>query len=173
MAALLDAAVFRKVLNVAYESQEEDGARRDIQPLSIYAHNGFWYCHAYCFLRQGFRVFRCDRVRAAEPSDREPLDLEDIPLSRRHEAGPRESVRLRAKLSPAGVQRCESELWLAPMLSVREDGSGTIDRDVPRSDIPFYADFFIGLGSAAELSEPAELKTAIRVKLRELLDSYS
>lgn len=93
---------------------------------------------------------RIDRIRAAAPSDKAPLDLGEVGLSRREAAAkPREPVRLRA------------------------DGSGTIDRDVARGDIPFYADFFIGLGSEAELHEPEELKTAIRVKLRELLEKYS
>ncbi len=173
LATLLDAAVFRKVLSIEYRSQEEGGGCRDIQPVCIYAHNGFWYCNAYCFLRQGYRVFRCDRIRVAAPSDRVPLDLGEVRLSRREAAEPREPVHLRAELSRAGVQRCESELWLAPMLTVREDGSGTIDRDVSRGDISFYADFFIGLGSEAELKEPAELIAAIRAKLGELLDKYS
>jgi len=174
LAVLLDAAVFRKVLNIEYLSQEAGGALRDIQPVCIYANNGFWYCNAYCYLRQGYRVFRCDRIRAAAPSDKAPLDLGEVGLSRREAAAkPREPVRLRAELSRAGLQRCESELWLAPTLTVRADGSGTIDRDVARGDIPFYADFFIGLGSEAELHEPEELKTAIRAKLGELLAKYS
>ncbi|QMV42027.1 helix-turn-helix transcriptional regulator [Cohnella cholangitidis] len=174
LAILLDAAVHQKVLAVEYESKEEGASNRRIQPVCIYANNGFWYCTAYCFLREGFRVFRCDRIREAayDASGMEPLDLGDIRLSRREVAGPREPVRLRALLSRAGVQRCESELWLAPMLHVREDGSGAIDNDVSRGDIPFYTEFFIGLGNEAELEEPAELKDSIRRRLSKMLVRY-
>jgi predicted DNA-binding transcriptional regulator YafY len=58
------------------------------------------------------------------------------------------------------------------MLHVREDGSGAIDKDVSRGDIPFYTEFFIGLGDEAVLEEPAELKDAIRRRLYELLARY-
>jgi len=175
LAILLDAAVHRKVLDIVYESKEEAAGSRRIQPVCIYANNGFWYCTAYCFLRQGFRVFRCDRIREAIHVDTgtEPLDLGDISLSRREAAEPREPVRLRAELSRAGVQRCESELWLAPMLQVHEDGSGSIDKDVPCGELSFFAEFFIGLGDEAVLEEPAELKDKIRQRLTELLARYS
>ncbi|MFK7692346.1 helix-turn-helix transcriptional regulator [Paenibacillus sp. HJGM_3] len=174
LAILLDAAVHQKVLTVEYESKGEGKSCRRIQPVCLYANNGFWYCTAYCFLRQGFRVFRCDRIREAEydTSGTEPLDLGEIRLSRREAEEPREPVRLRAQLTRTGVQLCEAELWLAPMLQVREDGSGAIDKDVPRADIPFYTKFFIGLGDEAILEEPEELKEAIRRKLTELLVRY-
>ncbi|WP_027092965.1 helix-turn-helix transcriptional regulator [Cohnella thermotolerans] len=174
LAILLDAAVRQKVLVVEYESKEEGATSRRIQPVCIYANNGLWYCTAYCFLRQGFRVFRCDRIREAayDESGTEPLDLGDVGLSRRDAAEPREPVRLRAELTRAGVQRCEGELWIGSMLHVLEDGSGTIDRDVPRGDIPFFAEFFIGLGKEATVRGPAELTAAIRRTLAELMDRY-
>lgn len=175
LAALLDAAVRQQVLAIVYVSGEEEERERLIQPVCIYANNGLWYCTAYCFLRAGFRVFRCDRIREAvpDPAGTSPRDLGEIALSRREAAEPINPVRLRAKLSRAGVQRCEAELWLAPMLDVREDGSGLIDRDVPASDLPFYADFFLGLGREATVEGPETLREAIRGKLSELLARYS
>ncbi|MCS7463883.1 YafY family transcriptional regulator [Paenibacillus doosanensis] len=171
---LLDAAVRQQVLSIEYESREDGARTRLIQPVCIYANNGFWYCTAYCFLRQGFRVFRCDRIREAayDTSGTEPLDLGDIRLSRKEAAAPKEPIRLRAELTRAGVQRCEGELWLAPMLLVREDGSGSIDTDVSRADIPFFTEFFIALGDETALQEPAELKDSIRSRLSELLARY-
>lgn len=171
---LLDAAVRQKILAVEYDSKEEGASNRRIQPVCIYANNGFWYCNAYCFLRQGFRVFRCDRIREAayDTSGMEPLDLGDVRLSRREVAEPRKPVRLRVELTQAGVQRCEAELWLAPMLVVHEDGSGAINADVSRNDIPFFTEFFIALGNEAVLKEPVELKDSIRRKLTELLARY-
>ncbi|MDF2652545.1 MAG: YafY family transcriptional regulator [Paenibacillus sp.] len=174
LAILLGAAVHQKVLAIEYESKEEGMSSRQIQPVYIYANNGYWYCSAYCFIRKGIRVFRCDRIREAsyDMSDTKPLDLGDINLTRRVVAKPKDPVRLRAEVSRSGVQRCEAELWLASMLHVREDGSGMIDADVSLSDIPFYADFFIGFGDEVVLEEPAELKYAIRRRLSELLTRY-
>jgi len=120
-------------------------------------------------------VFRCDRIRHAvvdASGMMEPLDPGKVRLDRREEAEPKEPVHLRAELSRVGVQRCEGEHWLAPMLVVSEDGSGTVDTVVSRGDIPFYTDFFIALGNEAILKEPDELKDAIRRRLSELLARY-
>ncbi|WP_426448348.1 helix-turn-helix transcriptional regulator [Paenibacillus sp. S-38] len=172
LSALLDAAVKQKVLAVLYESKEEGTTRRRIQPVFLYAHNGFWYCTAYCLLRQGYRLFRCDRIRDAADDPTEPLKLSDIRMPRHEAASPADAVRLRAELTHIGTQRCEAELWLSPMLHVREDGSGAIDADINRDDIPFYTGFFISLGDEVKLSEPAELKESIRRRLTELLNKY-
>lgn len=174
LAKLLDAAVFRKVLEIEYESKEDRASRRRIQPAYIYAHQGLWYCTAYCFMRQGLRVFRCDRIRAADPTGEPPIDLSETGRSRQQDAAvPINPIRLRARLSRAGVQRCEMELWLSPMVQVQEDGSGLIDQEVSREDVPFFADFFIGLGKEVTLEGPAELKAAIRSRLGELLEQYA
>ncbi|MDQ1913989.1 YafY family protein [Paenibacillus sp. GD4] len=174
LAILLDAAIHNKVLVINYGSKEEGETSRRIQPSSVYAHNGFWYCKAYCFLRQGLRVFRCDRISEAaeDTSGIEPLDLDDVSLERRETYEPREPIRLRAELTRIGVQRCEAELWLAPLLRVRADGGGTIDTDVSRSDVPFYTEFFISLGKEVDLKEPEELVESIRRRLSELLTRY-
>lgn len=171
---LLDAAVSQKVLAIEYETKEEGRSLRRIQPVAIYANNGYWYCSAYCFMRQGFRVFRSDRIHVAEfdSSGTMPLDLSEFDITRRQSAELRQPVRLRASLSRTGVGRCEAELWLAPMLHVQADGSGVIDADVSRNDMPFYAEFLIGLGDEIVLEEPAELMQAIRVRLTELLSKY-
>ncbi|MBB6730584.1 helix-turn-helix transcriptional regulator [Cohnella zeiphila] len=174
LAVLLDAAVRQQVLVVEYESKEGAAQPRRIQPVCIYANNGLWYCTAYCYLRQGFRVFRCDRIREAahDGSGQEPLDLGDIGLSRKGATPPREPVRLRASLTRSGVQRCEGELWLGPMLRVGEDGSGELEGSVPRGDVPFFAEFFIGMGKNAIVSEPAELLEEIRTQLADLSAKY-
>ncbi|TYP73178.1 helix-turn-helix transcriptional regulator [Paenibacillus methanolicus] len=173
LAVLLEAAVKQKVLAVLYDTKEEGAAsRRRIQPVFLYAHSGLWYCTAYCFLRRDYRTFRCDRIRDAVDDPTEPLQLSDIRLLGHEAASPADAMRLRAELTRAGTQRCEAELWLSPLLQVREDGTAIIDADVDRSDISFYTDFFISLGDEVKLREPAELRASIRRRLIELLENY-
>jgi predicted DNA-binding transcriptional regulator YafY len=174
LSVLLDAAVHQKLLDIEYETKDNEAGCRKIQPVCIYAHNGLWYCTAYCFLRENFRVFRCDRIRSAaeDTSGTAKKDLGDIRLSRQATVVPSDPIRLHLELSRVGVQRCEAELWLAPMLQVREDGSGLIDVDVSRGDIPFYTEFLIGLGEEVVLKGPEELRKAVRVSLAGLMDRY-
>ena len=173
LAILLEAAVSQKVLAVEYESEEKGVSSRPIQPVFLYANQGFWYCTAYCFLRQGYRLFRCDRIRSAvyDTSGLEPLELGNShPAWRENAEPPEEPVHIRAQLSRKGVQRCEAEIWLS--LQMHADGSGLIDRVAPRAELPFYTEFFIGLGDEVILEEPEELREAIRIRLSAMLTRY-
>lgn len=173
LAIVLEAAVEQKVLVIEYDSDNKGVSSRPIQPVLLYANQGYWYCLAYCFLRQGYRLFRCDRIRSAvcDTSGIKALELGDIHLTWREEEEPvKDPLRLRAYLSRKGVQRCEAEIWLS--LQLNADGSGFIDKVVSRAHLSFYAEFFIGLGDEVILEEPEELREAIRKRLAELLSRY-
>ncbi|MFD2614533.1 helix-turn-helix transcriptional regulator [Paenibacillus gansuensis] len=175
LAILLEAAVNGKVLEVIYTSKEEGEGPRRIQPAFLYAHNGFWYCKAYCFLRQGFRVFRCDRISHAEAdkSGTEPMDLSSMFADEGSKEKLQGTIRIYAELTRTGVQRCEAERWLAsPLLQVREDGTGVLEMNISGGDLPFFAEFFIGLGKEVALKDSEELQEAIRDKLSSLLEQY-
>jgi predicted DNA-binding transcriptional regulator YafY len=173
---LLDAAIHQKVILIDYESKS-GRTSREIQPVGIYANGGFWYCPAYCFRCKGFRVFRCDRIHLAveAPPGSKPLDLRDVHLGNVkpmiHQD--QECVRIYAELSREGVQRCEAELWLSPKLHIREDGTGWLDEPFPKKDIPFFAQFFIGLGKDATVKQPPELVDCMKRMLSEMLTKYS
>ena len=109
---LLDAAIHGKVLWIEYEAKKGKANNRRIKPVYLYANDGFWYCAAYCYLREGYRVFRCDRIRHAavdESGEMEPLDPGKVRLDRRKPSEPMETVRLKAELSRVGVQRSAGE----------------------------------------------------------------
>ncbi|MFB9275385.1 helix-turn-helix transcriptional regulator [Cohnella cellulosilytica] len=172
---LLEAAVRQRVVTIRYGSKKED-SERSIQPVGIYASNGFWYCPAYCFLRRGFRLFRCDRIESAafDETGIEPLDHRHVHLGNWEEFGRKEriDVRIVAELSREGVQRCQGELSHVPHIEVREDGSGRLDQRVPESELPYFAKFFLGLGGEATVEHPERLVADIRRLLAELTAKY-
>jgi Predicted transcriptional regulator len=180
LSLLLDAAIDQTVVRLEYESKHRR-LFRDIQPVGIYASNGFWYCPAYCFHRGDFRLFRCDRVRSVETSEREAIDLSEIHLGNRESYIQEEVLELHVELTAAGVQRCESELWFAPNIHhspvnphihVREDGTGWLDNQIPASSLPFFGQFFIGLGTDAQVKAPAKLIDIMREMLDKLVLQY-
>ncbi len=172
---LLEAAVRQRVVTIRYENKQGD-SERSIQPVGIYASNGFWYCAAYCYLRRGFRLFRCDRMRSAafDKTGIKPLDLRLIHLGNWEDVGREERIEARivAELSREGVQRCQGELSHVPFIEVRENGTGRLDQCVPESELPYFAKFFLGLGSEATVEEPPELIARIRKLLEELTAKY-
>ncbi|WP_041853770.1 WCX domain-containing protein [Thermobacillus composti] len=51
-------------------------------------------------------------------------------------------------------------------------GCGKVDAEVPRGDLPFFAELFIALGSEADAEGPEELRAEIRRRLAERLERY-
>ncbi|MED4751965.1 YafY family protein [Brevibacillus choshinensis] len=173
LAILLEAAIQQKVLLIDYESRDKP-SKREIQPIGIYTRNGLWYCPAYCYQSDEIRVFRCDRIHSAIDSESQPMDLRDIHLGNRESdrKGVQVGGTLFAELTKEGVQACEAEHWLVPMLHVRQDGTGWVEGYLPKSDILFFTKFFIGLGKEVTVMSPTELLDEIRRNLTELMMKY-
>lgn len=174
LSILLEAAINQKVILIDYKYRK-GVSRRDIQPIGIYASNGFWYCPAYCFLKNDFRLFRCDKILSAVYSTMSsPLDLQQIHLENRSTLikVKEDFVDLYVELTKDGVQRCETELWPIPQLYIAEDGTGRLTGNVSKSDIPFYASFLIGLGNEATVKHPAELIDCIKQILSDIRSKY-
>ncbi|WP_310550717.1 helix-turn-helix transcriptional regulator [Paenibacillus glufosinatiresistens] len=172
---LLKAAISSKVLRIGYRSSGHT-AERDIQPIGIYANSGLWYCPAYCFLRQGVRLFRCDRIETAREVEDGPvsLDLRETHLGNWHEVSGGEGalLRCRAELTEEGVRVCQAELGARGGVTVRQDGSGLLDSEIPGSELDYFARLFAGLGPSALVKEPPELIAAVRRLLLETLERY-
>ncbi|QHT62532.1 YafY family transcriptional regulator [Paenibacillus lycopersici] len=176
LTVLLEGAISQKIIVIDYESREGQSCRR-IQPIGIYASNGLWYCPSYCFLRNGFRVFRCDRIHSAahDASGLAPLDLRHVHLGnwKSHTPAIQESsIRLHVELSREGVQRCEAELWSAGKLHARNDGTGWLAGNFPQRELAYFAKYFIGLGREAVVTSPRELVLEMKRMLSELMTQY-
>jgi predicted DNA-binding transcriptional regulator YafY len=175
LSILLDAAIYQKVILIDYESRGGMSSR-EIQPVGIYASNGLWYCPAYCFLRGDIRLFRCDRIQSAviDASASKPMNLGNVHLGNKESFVQleEEQVSLYVELSKEGVQRCETELWSAPKLHIRKDGTGWLEGKTPKSDIPFFAMFIIGLGNEATVKNSPELVEYIKRMLSEIMSKY-
>ncbi|MBW4084778.1 YafY family protein [Paenibacillus sp. S150] len=194
LSILLEAATGQKVLRIDYQSKGKR-MERLIQPVGIYANSGLWYCPAYCFLRGGIRVFRCDRMHKAiyDTSGLVPLDLQHVHLGNkdayssvegslkqekssigeRESTNNRDQVRIYIELTPDGVQACEAELWSSQLLHTREDGTGRLEGEIGRSDLQFFARFAIGLCNEAEVKGPPVLVEWISKLLGDMLAKYS
>ncbi|TGA96280.1 WYL domain-containing protein [Sporolactobacillus shoreae] len=150
---------------------------RAIQPVGIYANNGLWYCPAYCFLRNDFRIFRCDKMHSAtfDHTNREPIDLRNIHLGNKESLMQRSGgsyLKLYVELQQEGVNQCEAHLWLKNSLHVRADGSGWLDGSITARELTFFASFILGLGNKATIKEPPELVGKLEKLISEVIKKY-
>lgn len=175
---LLDAALEQKVLTISYESEHGLG-ERDVQLVGLYAMNGKWYCPAYDFSSESYRMFRADRIYsvAESPSlsrkqDHAKLTITDWFQKEKEQEKQRETFTLKVRLTRRGVLLCRADAWLASGMTVMEDGTGRIERSMSASYMPWAASFFLGCRTDAVVEQPPELLRLIRDQLRELASIY-
>ncbi|MVO98064.1 helix-turn-helix transcriptional regulator [Paenibacillus lutrae] len=173
LSMLLTAAVQQQVIRIDYESRQRR-SNRDIQPVGIYTRNGLWYCYAYCYPSAEYRVFRCDRIHSAVPSDLGAMDLREVHLENRDLPKPegQDNLTVYAELTREGVLACEAEPWPEPQLHIRQDGTGWLEGEFAKNDLPYFAKFFIGLGKEAKVIQPPELLDCLRQHLADLMARY-
>ncbi|PTM58267.1 helix-turn-helix transcriptional regulator [Desmospora activa] len=175
-------------LNVILETAIEQGAtlihydgsegisERTIQPIGLYSYNGFWYCPAYCLKRESFRLFRADRIQFAKRvSSEKKRDLpyrsirDWIKWSERDVINP---VLFKVDLTLEGVRRAKSDLDLRRMIRIRDDGTGWINTQIPKTEITYFADLLWGFGTDATIKEPSEAILHIRRKISAMARLY-
>jgi predicted DNA-binding transcriptional regulator YafY len=172
---ILNAAVDQSALFIHYDSRE--GVReRAIQPIGLYSHNGFWYCPAYCFLRKDIRLFRADRIIKAVKTEVEVQNLSNqsvmdwIEFSEEEVADP---ITFYVELTKDGVRRAMSDLDLERIVNERENGTGWIKAEIPKSELNYFVDLIWNFGNEAFILEPPEAITYMKQKLKMLTEKYS
>lgn len=178
---LLQASLDRTVIEADYESSNGDVSRRRLLPLGLYAMNGLWYCPALDLEREQVRIYRTDRMRSVQPA--EEASTREWSARVREEAekpidawlGPQEEggeLRLEAHLTRRGVLRCQSDVWLAQGLRLREDGSGYLDRIMDESYVDWVASYMLSLGEDARVIRPRQVVDRIREIVLQLSNLY-
>lgn len=181
---LLDAALQQQMLNVVYDSKEGAKARR-IQPIGVYSHNGYWYCPAYCCLKERILLFRVDRILQAAPveqaeAEASRADLSQITIQDWFKPQPSEyrsdpsdgPLEIVVKLSTNGVRRCRWEAYFGDVLQEEPDGTGTLRLRISESEQDYYASYFLGFGADAVVTEPPGIVERIREEVKRLTDAY-
>ncbi|KMK76803.1 helix-turn-helix transcriptional regulator [Alkalihalobacillus pseudalcaliphilus] len=167
---IVHAAVDQSALKIEYDSQSGVG-ERVIQPIGLYSHNGFWYCPAYCFLRQEVRLFRADRIKKAAGTDEEKQSLpyssimDWLLYSEACSTGP---IHFLVELTKEGVRRAMSEVDLDRHVERREDGTGFLQLEIPRSELTYFVDLIWNFGSGAKIIEPQEAIIYMKDKIKKM-----
>lgn len=155
-----------------YVPGRDEVTERDVDPIEVHSVDGRYYLEGYCRLAADLRVFRLDRVRAAEvlevagevPDDVVPRDFS----AGVYQPGPTD-LRVRLRLAPAGR-------WVAdyyPCESVREAGGGELEVTLRTADTGWLVRLMLGLGGAGRVLEPAGLGEQVRAAAAAALANYA
>ncbi|NBD23063.1 helix-turn-helix transcriptional regulator [Paenibacillus glycinis] len=178
---LLQASIRRMPVTIHYRTRKYETSERTIQPIGIYAHEGYWFCPAYCYLRKAFRLYRVDRIGAAVLADAEallpPVDVSEVDLTNwgLHFYSKLKSVDVKVKLTAKGIELFRDKSWIFPWGEVHHsnNGTGVLEMGIFPSEIIFFAEYFFSFGAEAVVLQPEELREAVRRKLVHALEEYN
>lgn len=159
-------------MHLTYDVPSRDETtERDVDPMRLVVSDGRTYLEAWCRLAEDVRLFRLDRIAAAQ--------LLDLPSEPPAEATPRD-------LSNGMFQPSEADLlatvrlapparWVAeyyPTESVEEGPNGSLVITLRVADTAWLQRLILRLGGSAQVLEPADLGARIAETAREALKAY-
>jgi predicted DNA-binding transcriptional regulator YafY len=170
---LLQSVMIRSVVTIEYRS-ESGVSERNIQPIGLYTSSGYWYCPAYCFLREEVRQFRADRIVSAALDESVPWreDIHRMTLQNKPAKHHLEQTVLQLEMTPKGVWELESNPRFAPYIQRNEKGGGTAAVRIAAEDLTFYVDLIWKLGSDIRIVGPTEAVAYIRQKIEAMRGLY-
>ena len=162
----------RQVRLTYYVPSRDEETVRTVDPLQLVDAQGAAYLQAWCHLADGRRLFRLDRVRAAEVLDTPaeehpevpPLDLRD---SLFQPAADNALVTLRLR---------PEARWVAeyyPVESTREVGDGLLEVDLFVADPRWLTRLLLRLSPFATVVRPQEFTESFTAAARDALGLYS
>jgi predicted DNA-binding transcriptional regulator YafY len=169
---LLSAALDGAHLKVVYDSRS-GVSERIIYPFGLYASQGYWYCVCFDRRREMNVVMRADRFLSVERVEGfEPppeLSIRGWIATARGAVG--ERLRVMARVTERGRKSFELAS-LFGSIAAEEGGGGTLEAEIPLSEIDYYASRLLSVGTDIFVDSPPELIEAIQNKAREVISLY-
>jgi len=168
---LLTAAIKNVVLIISYRKDAKTLTRK-IQPISVYAMKGFWYCQAYDLDKQAYRVFRCDRVTSVEETEIPPSRfLNDVTMHSAHSLWkPSEkAIHFKCLVDQRGAELFHQEYYPSMEL-IKDEEDIYIVGTYEIRELEFITKYLSSFGKSIKIIKPTTLKESLRQYYIELLE---
>lgn len=145
-----------------YATWQGDETERVIDPYDVVYREGRWFVVGYCHLREGFRVFRLDRVARAEVRDEiftRPPDFDSpafVTQSLATVPG-RWSIDVLLKTTLE-----EAQQQVSPALATLKQEANGVALHCFAQDLDWFAHVLVGLMCPMVIRRPPELREALR-----------
>jgi proteasome accessory factor C len=171
-AAVRDAVRRRRALAIEYYSASHDtSSRRVVDPIRVVFVGDQSYLEAWCRSAEGVRLFRFDRIDAAEV-----LDEPAAPPPPAVEAGPDTSLfDADPSLPSARLRIAPTATWTFdyfPMRVVRELPDGSCEAEMTYASEEWMARLLLGFGAAVRVLAPEALVGRVRDGAAAALKAY-
>ncbi len=163
------------VITLAYFSNNQNELTlRDVEPIGLFYYSSAWHLIAWCRLRNGFRDFRCDRIKELKNTS-EVFDARNISTMQEYfnslqnaNIEMKEACVLFAKKEAALVNNSKHYFGFVS----EQEVDGQIRMKFLTADFSMMARWVLSYGSGVEIESPEELKSLIISLVEELQDHY-
>jgi predicted DNA-binding transcriptional regulator YafY len=165
------AVVNKNVLLIDYVSVQDEQTQREVEPIGLCYYSLAWHLIAWCRLRNGYRDFRVDRIKALQltPQRYEARNL--LTLQEYFNA----MMTDREGLVRAIVYFDKAAIKNRPLYgSISQvDMGSTIKAEFMMDNVDFLARWLLMFGTSATVEEPELLKDRIGELAEELRNHYA
>lgn len=163
------------VITLAYFSNNQNELTlRDVEPIGLFYYSSAWHLIAWCRLRNGFRDFRCDRIKELKNTS-EVFDARNISTMQEYfnslqnaNIEMKEACVLFGKKEAALVNNSKHYFGFVS----EQEVDGQIRMKFLTADFSMMARWVLSYGSGVEIESPEELKSLIISLVEELQDHY-
>jgi predicted DNA-binding transcriptional regulator YafY len=160
----------RRIARILYRDSEGAITERRIEPIAIVYTWNSWYLHAWCRLRNDFRLFKLVRItdlRLSLETFPERAQEGDRPWQTNWEDGPVANLVLR--FFPAAAGRAD-EYFDDSVVEKLPDGGRMVRCDFPENEWTYG--FLLGFGAGLEVLAPEHVRKTVAERARAIIGRY-
>lgn len=156
---LRDAVETRHPVAIVYRDMHGAISERVVEPFSMVLGGAVWYLHAWCRLRDTFRLFRVSRIVSALPCDEvfDPWRRAPVPEPFVWSAF-EPVVDVELEVRPGRVAGL-SEMFDRATVSIQADGTARVSFRCPAGE--WLEGYILSLGAGVAVVAPLELRDAV------------
>lgn len=171
---ILNCIAEKRVVRLDYSSTTSPGlSTRDVEPVGMYAREGYWYLIGWCRLREGYRNFRTDRVENMEVL-REHFVAQHPALHSFIECTRRERTLQKAviRLDKSALRYLGNQHYYHGFVSQTDVGD-QIEMTFLTESLHGLVHWLLQMGGVADIIEPEEMKELVLEKVEKIRQRIS
>ncbi|HAP44373.1 MAG: hypothetical protein A2087_03920 [Spirochaetes bacterium GWD1_61_31] len=158
----------RRTVELAYRTLRGDASRRVVEPFTIALGGPVWYVHAWCRLRQKFRIFRLSRVESAELGQERYDPRAHGPVPPPFASAPTERLVAITLEAAADARTLLTESFGAATITTLPESRIQACFEYPEGD--WLVGLLLSLGGGLRVVEPASLRASLHQAARRVAE---
>jgi predicted DNA-binding transcriptional regulator YafY len=172
---LQKAVVAKQVILLDYFSNNQNElTKRQVEPIGLFYYSAAWHLIAWCRLRNGFRDFRCDRIKILKQTG-EVFKPRSISTMREY-FNSLQQANVEMKSATILFDRKEAHYVQNSRhyfgFVSEEDADGQVRMNFLTADLNLLGRWLLSYGRGVEIESPEELKRTIQRFVEELQEHY-